>query len=354
MSTEVENVNENIEPTSAEEQFFGVKHDVTTNVPDDIEVEIQDEEQAVEPEPVVEEKKEPLTDEELDKEIAEQSERAGKRINKLVYEREQERLQKEKTTKEKDEAVERIKTLMKQNEQLQRQVDIGSQELNKSVSQGADWVLQFATMQLEKANEEGDPKKIAAATQLLTQAQQAKATAPTYAQRVAEAIESGQYEGLANTQSAPAPAPVAEPEPVTQPNQEVEDNPALKEWLSNNSWFLNNKNRDMTAYATYLEEEFAGRGLYPNSPNFYDELDKAMKVKFPNFYGIQETTAVEAKAPVEEAPVMNRQASQVVAPVSRTTGKTPRKVQLSAEQVRLARQLGISNEQYAAELLKEN
>tara|TARA_Y100001937_G_scaffold1510_1_gene1992 strand:- start:12142 stop:13200 length:1059 start_codon:yes stop_codon:yes gene_type:complete len=352
MSIEAENVNENIEPTSPEEQFFGVKHDVTTNVPDDIEVEIQDEESAAEPEPVVEEKQEPITDEDLDKEIAAYSERAGKRINKLVYEREQEKQQREKTTKEKDEAVERIKTLMKQNEQLQKQVDIGSQELNKSISQGADWVLQFATMQLEKANEEGDPKKIAAATQLLTQAQQAKATAPTYAQRVAEAINSGQYQGQTNMQ--PAPAPVQEPEPTEQQTQEVEDNPALKEWLSNNSWFLNNKNRDMTAYATYLEEEFAGRGLYPNSPNFYDELDNAMKIKFPNFYGIQETTAVEAKAPVEEAPVMNRQASQVVAPVSRTTGKTPRKVQLSAEQVRLARQLGISNEQYAAELLKEN
>ena len=352
MSTEAENVNDNIEQSSPEEQFFGVKHDVTANVPDDIEVEVQDEEQAVEPEPVVEEKQEPATDEDLDKEIAAYSERAGKRINKLVYEREQEKQQREKTTKEKDEAVERIKTLMKQNEQLQRQVDIGSQELNKSVSQGADWVLQFATMQLEKANEEGDPKKIAAATQLLTQAQQAKATAPTYAQRVAEAINSGQYQGQADLQPAPQP----EPEPVAQPQptQEVDDNPALKEWLSNNSWFLSDRNRDMTAYATYLEEEFAGKGLYPNSPNFYTELDNAMKNKFPNFYGIQETTAVEAKAPVEEAPVMNRQASQVVAPVSRTTGKTPRKVQLSAEQVRLARQLGISNEQYAAELLKEN
>ena len=45
MSTEAENVNDNIEQSSPEEQFFGVKHDVTANVPDDIEVEIQNEEQ---------------------------------------------------------------------------------------------------------------------------------------------------------------------------------------------------------------------------------------------------------------------------------------------------------------------
>jgi hypothetical protein len=42
----------------------------------------------------------------------------------------------------------------------------------------------------------------------------------------------------------------------------------------------------------------------------------------------------------------------VVAPAARS-GKKPRKVQLTSTQVALAKRLGLSNEQYAAQLLKE-
>jgi hypothetical protein len=42
----------------------------------------------------------------------------------------------------------------------------------------------------------------------------------------------------------------------------------------------------------------------------------------------------------------------VVAPAARS-GKKPRKVQLTSTQVSLAKRLGLSNEQYAAQLMKE-
>jgi hypothetical protein len=47
-----------------------------------------------------------------------------------------------------------------------------------------------------------------------------------------------------------------------------------------------------------------------------------------------------------------RQAGNVVAPAARS-GKKPRKVQLTSTQVALAKRLGLSNEQYAAQLMKE-
>jgi hypothetical protein len=52
----------------------------------------------------------------------------------------------------------------------------------------------------------------------------------------------------------------------------------------------------------------------------------------------------------ESAP--QRQAGNVVAPAARS-GKRPRKVQLTSTQVSLAKRLGLSNEQYAAQLMKE-
>jgi len=44
----------------------------------------------------------------------------------------------------------------------------------------------------------------------------------------------------------------------------------------------------------------------------------------------------------------------VVAPASRTSSKKPRKVRLTQTQVALAKRLGLTNEQYAAQLMKEN
>jgi hypothetical protein len=52
----------------------------------------------------------------------------------------------------------------------------------------------------------------------------------------------------------------------------------------------------------------------------------------------------------EEAP--QRQSSSVVAAPSRTT-KKPRTVRLTSTQASLAKRLGISNEQYVAQMLKD-
>jgi hypothetical protein len=43
----------------------------------------------------------------------------------------------------------------------------------------------------------------------------------------------------------------------------------------------------------------------------------------------------------------------VVAPATRNNGARPNKVKLTATQVSLARRIGITPEQYAAELIKE-
>ena len=106
---------------------------------EDVEVEVLEEESnlpdpedvKVQQEPEVKTEEVVLTDEDLDKEITDYSERAGKRINQLKYEFHEERRAKEASAKEKDEAVRRLKTLMEENQRLQKQVDLGSQELNQ-------------------------------------------------------------------------------------------------------------------------------------------------------------------------------------------------------------------------------
>ena len=74
------------------------------------------------------------------------------------------------------------------------------------------------------------------------------------------------------------------------------------------------------------------------SDEYYTTLDKTIRRRFPENFGSQEAEAPKPKS------------STVVAPATRST--TPKQVRLKTSQVLLAKKLGLTNEQYARELLK--
>lgn len=353
MSEEALNNQENEEITT--DSFFGVKHDIVTNKSDDVEVEVVEEESnlpdpedvKVQKEPEVQTEEVVVSDDDLDKEITDYSERAGKRINQLKYEFHEERRAKEASAKEKDEAVRRLKTLMEENQRLQKFVSTGSQALNQQALQNAQWAKYNAQLQLKKAYDDGNTEELAKAQELLSKATLAEQQAGNYANQVAQYAENQPAPATQQTQGQEQQAPAEQPK-----------DPALEAWSQKNPWFMGTEpaHRDMTAYAMYVDSKLQQSGINPEtqSSEYYEAVDKEMRKEFPQFFGVQSEPAVAVEeTKVQTAPV-SKEASTVVAPVSRTTGKTPRKVQLSAEQVRLARQLGITPEQYANQLLKEN
>jgi phage I-like protein len=107
----------------------------------------------------------------------------------------------------------------------------------------------------------------------------------------------------------------------------------------------------MTSYSLTVDQRLRNQGIRPedNSAKYYEEVDNAMRREYPEFFGVQSETEV-----LEET--QNKQPSNVVAPVTRATGGNtkPRNIRLTQTQVKLARQLGISPEQYAKQLLKES
>ncbi len=112
------------------------------------------------------------------------------------------------------------------------------------------------------------------------------------------------------------------------------------DWAKRNDWF--EKDPEMTGYAYGLHEKLVKSGVDPRTEEYYNELDTAVRRVFPDKFGDE---IIEESAP-------QRQAGNVVAPAARS-GKRPRKVQLTSTQVSLAKRLGLSNEQYAAQLMKE-
>ena len=98
----------------------------------------------------------------------------------------------------------------------------------------------------------------------------------------------------------------------------------------------------MTGFAYGVHQRLVQSGIDPNTDQYYTEIDKAMKKVFPDKF---DDGQIEEQAP-------QRQAGSVVAAPSRTTKKS-RTVRLTSTQASLAKRLGLSNEQYAAQLMKD-
>jgi len=335
IDTNPESIPESIPEQTSEDKFFGVTNEINTAPSKDIEVEVIDErpEEDRRP-PKVETKEEPVDDEALDQEIADYSKKAGERINKIKYEFHEERRAKEQALRESQEATRALKTLMKENQKLQSVVSQGGDVLNQQALNNAQWAKYNAQEKFKKAYEEGNAEEMALAQTELAQATLAEQQAGNYAEQLQTSVAS-QY---------------------VEPEQQIEkpSDPDMDAWSKRNPWFMGNDpiHKEMTSFAMYLDQSIQANGIDPakDSQKYYSEIDIKMKEQFPNFFGVTQQQPVETEQ-VEITP--KRQVTNPVAPATRNSGKSPRKIHLTQSQVALAKRLNITPEQYANQLLKE-
>lgn len=336
-NTEIINEEPNIPetvPQSTEDKFFGKQTEIDSQIPEGLEVEVVDDTPEEDRRPAKAEDTSPdIDDETVDKEISDYSKRAGERIAKIKYEYHEERRAKEAASRESAEAVQRLQTLMAENQRLQAMVDQGGEVLNKQAHNNALWAKQNAQEAFKKAYEEGNADEMTKAQELLSKAtlaeQQSANMAATLQQQIAQNL----------------------PQPQIQAAQ---PDPDMQAWAQKNPWFMGSEpvHKEMTSYAMYVDQSLQAQGIDPasKSQEYYNEVDNAMRKQFPTFFGVTSTPEVEISQ--EEAP--KRQPSTVVASATRDSGnKKPTQIRLTQTQVKLARQLGISPEQYANQLLKE-
>ncbi len=333
--TEIINEEPNIPetvPQSTEDKFFGKQTEIDSQIPEGLEVEVVDDTPEEDRRPAKAEDTSPdIDDETVDKEISDYSKRAGERIAKIKYEYHEERRAKEAASRESAEAVQRLQTLMAENQKLQAMVDQGGQVLNKQAQNNALWAKKNATEQFKKAYEEGNAEEMTKAQELLSKATLAEQQSPNIAATLQQQIAQNL------------------PQPQMQPAQ---PDPDMQVWSQKNPWFMGSEpvHKEMTSYAMYVDQSLQAKGIDPasKSEEYYNEVDNAMRQQFPTFFG----ATPEVEISQEEAP--KRQPSTVVASATRDSGnKKPTQIRLTQTQVKLARQLGISPEQYANQLLKE-
>jgi len=270
-----------------------------------------------------------------DDEVAKYGTDVQKRIKQLKYEYHEERRQKEEATRLREEAISATSKLMSENQRLRKTLDDGEGILVEQAKGRVEAQLSRAKQEYKEAYESGDPDKLMEAQEKLSGLQNEKYRVETYKPPV-RAVES---EVPPQThQTTPARPKVQEPTGKD------------KDWLqSNESWFQKDGFEDMTGYAMGVHQKLVKAGLNPklDTEDYYRRINDAMGKAFPDhFKDKQGDETYEVEAP-------QRQAGNVVAPVNRSA-KKPRKVQLTSTQIGLAKRLGVTPEQYAAQLLKDS
>jgi hypothetical protein len=323
---------------SQEDRFFGRSTEIDNKIPDDLEITIIDDT------PKADQGRNPragdtsveVDDDIVDKEIADYSKRAADRIAKIKYEYHEERRAKESLARESKEAITRLQTLMSENQRLQAMVEQGGQVLNKQAHNNALWAKQNAQAEFKKAYEEGDADAMTKAQEMIARATLAEQQSSNMAQNVQAQV----------IKNMPVQAPV-------QKKQELD--PEMKAWSSKNPWFMSTvpEHQEMSSYALTIDQRLRNQGILPekDASKYYAEVDKNMRKEYPNFFGVQ---VEQTEDVVYETRTPKRQPSTVVASATRDSGnKKPSQIRLTQTQVKLARQLGITPEQYANQLLKE-
>ena len=249
-------------------------------------------------------------------ELDQYSENVQKRIKKLTAAR-------RKAEEEAAAAVQYIQRVQSENEDIKQRlktIDKGyvSEYEGRITSQESQ-----AKRALAEAHEAGDYEKVADAQSAIAQ--------------IAIEKERLRLQKARSEQDAQQAEAAQQTQPQAQPQPPQERDPKLEAWLSKNTWF--GKDSIMTGAARALHETLvAEEGFDPRTDEYYAEIDKRMRRELPNkFQGDKKNV-------------------QSVTPAGSGTRslKSGRKksVELNPGQVALAQKLNIPLEKYAAEVAK--
>ena len=253
-----------------------------------------------------------------DAELESYSASVQKRLKKMTYQINEQRRQKEEAARLREEAIKYAEAVRFENDRLRKSLEDGEGLLINQAKARLEAQMEKAKASYKAAYEMGDPDAIIAAQEQWSALQN-------------ESFRINSYK------PQPRPAPAA-PQPqrpvVPQPDAQAQ------QWVQKNSWF--GKDEEMTGYAFGVHERLAKSGVDTNSKEYYNQLDAAIRKRFADKFG---DTEVEVKSPA-------RQTGNVVAPASRSV-KNPRKVTITSSAASIAKRLGLTPEQYAAQVLKD-
>ena len=249
------------------------------------------------------------------KELEDYSDGVQKRIAKLTKKwREAER--------QKEAAVEWAQKVKASQESLQSRLKTIEPNYVNAMEGRVVSGLQAAQSQLAKAREAGDIGAEVEAQKMIARL----------------GVEEARVANLKKKSETEARTPVQTPtlDQAIAPTTTVSD-PKAEEWAEKNPWFGSDNAMTYTAFDLHkkLTEE---EGFDAQSDEYYNEIDKRMKLDFPHKFGNTEST-------------VTTKPTQTVASAKRSVNsKSQKTVRLTPSQVTIAKKLGVPLELYAKQL----
>ena len=346
MNESTETTESNVEPVaetghSAEDKFFGVRTKITKPS---------------------EEKKSEAKQADLEPEVDSsdsgeledyQKTKNQKRIDTLKYERHEAERMRDEAVKVAQAQQNHIRTLEDKNRASESLIQRGEGALVNTIKAKAQLAADQAKAEYRKAHEEGNTDAIVTSQGKMIDAQTELKEAEKYERSLPQPLTPEQQQQQVYQQQQQAyqqqHQAYQQPQQQQQQQQQVpEPDPKAAAWGKENTWFGDTSKKGMTAYAYALHEEaLQDNGLAPNSDQYFQYIDKGMRDRF-NDYDWLGTGGVG-----QPATSTTRNASSVVAPSARNNGAKSRKVKLTSTQRALAKRLGLTNQQYANQVIKE-
>ena len=257
-------------------------------------------------------------------ELDEYSEAAKQKIagfRKIYHD---ERRAKEEADRERAEAINIAKQLFEENKALKGRVNHSESYAVSSYKTSAEREMEMAKREYKEAYDSGDGDRLVEAQEKMTSARIKLDKAENVAQNMQQKNSLQQERNEVQIQQQPEKAP--------------RDQKAAS-WQDRNSWF--GQDDEMTSLALGLHEKLVKENgmAYATTDEYYKRIDETMRKRFPENF-----EEVEDDKPRQKL-------STVVASASRSTSS--KKVRLTTSQQTIAKKLGLTNEQYARELVKE-
>jgi len=247
-------------------------------------------------------------------EVAQYSEKVKKRISKLKYEFHEERRRAEELERQQQALADFAKKVREENLHLKKALQSGQSIIADQMTARVETEFENAKRRFREAVELGDIDK-----QVEAQRDIARLT-----------VEADKVRSF-------RPVEVQEPEPEPAPRYEQQTPPPKPDaktmaWAKKNTWF--GRDREMTDYARHIHDRLVVfERVAPTTDEYWEKLDGEMRKRYPHI--AEDADEEDTRAPQPKQSV-------VVAPVKRNS-TPPRKVQLSASEVAIAKRLGLQS-----------
>lgn len=267
------------------------------------------------------------TEEELDK----YSEDVKKRILQLKHAAHDQRRLAEEAQREREAALQFAQAQQRRAKELEQKFVAGEKIFVGGMQEKAKVSVEAAKAKLKAATEAFDADAIVEATQELNKALFEE---QRYANWQPQTPSKAEDDVVQTRQSEPQRPSVPQPDA------------RARQWASKNTWF--GEDDEMTGFAYGVDAKLAKQGITAatDPEAYYGEIDRRMREAFPDKF--------ESKPDADDDRPGRKQADSAprttVAPVRRSaSGK--RVVTLTKSQEQMARRLGLTPQQYAAELV---